>query len=359
MLFRQLYDPETSTYTYLLADEVTREAVIIDPVLEKVERDITLVQELGLELRYALDTHVHADHVTGAGELRNRLGVKTVVSAQADVVCADVAAAHGDAIPFGSHTLEVRATPGHTNGCITYVTSDRKMAFTGDALLIRGSGRTDFQEGDPRTLYRSVHDQILSLPDDTLLYPGHDYQGRTVSSVGEEKLHNPRLGGGKSEAEFVRIMTELALPKPKRIDEAVPANQKCGLVGASSSQGDSRPPASWAPRRSPTGVPEVDATWLARNAEMVRIIDVREPAELLGELGRIPGAELVPLGTLPQAHGHWDREQTIVTVCRSGGRSGNAALQLQAAGFTRVASLAGGMIVYSRQGLPVSYGTAA
>lgn len=235
MLFRQLFDPDTSTYTYLLADRDTKEAVLIDPVREQADRDAALIEELGLTLLYTLETHVHADHVTGGGLLRQRLGSRTVVSRHGGAECADVQVDDGDVIRFGRHALEVRATPGHTDGCVTYVTSDHKMAFTGDALLIRGSGRTDFQQGDARKLYQSVHEQIFSLPDDTLLYPGHDYKGRTVSTVGEEKALNVRFAG-KSEEDFVAIMRALDLPKPRYIDEAVPANLRCGLDDAAMSE---------------------------------------------------------------------------------------------------------------------------
>lgn len=230
MLFRQLFDLESSTYTYLLADEATREAVLIDPVREQLERDTALLRELGLSLRYALDTHVHADHVTALGALREQTGCQTVLAARAGVGCADVGVRHGDVLRFGAHALEVRATPGHTDGCVTYVTGDHRMAFTGDALLIRGCGRTDFQQGDAPTLYRSVHEQIFALPDETLVYPGHDYKGRTVSTVGEEKRWNPRLGGGRSLEEFEAIMRGLGLAYPKKIDEALPANRLCGAV---------------------------------------------------------------------------------------------------------------------------------
>jgi sulfur dioxygenase len=193
MLFRQLFDLESSTYTYILGDELTREAVIIDPVLENVDRDLGLLRDLGLNLRYALDTHVHADHVTALGTLREKTGCQTVLAERAGVGIADVYVKDDDRITFGRYQLEARETPGHTSGCVTYVLGDHSMAFTGDALLIRGSGRTDFQAGDAAALYRSVHDKIFSLPPTCLLYPGHDYKGRTVTSVDEESRLNPRL----------------------------------------------------------------------------------------------------------------------------------------------------------------------
>jgi glyoxylase-like metal-dependent hydrolase (beta-lactamase superfamily II) len=230
VIFRQLFDPETSTYTYLLADERTREAVLIDSVREQIERDRALLRELDLALRYAVETHVHADHVTASGRLREDPGCKVVVSALAGVRNADVLVRDGDRIRAGSVELEARPTPGHTSGCTTYVCHAARMAFTGDALLIRGCGRTDFQGGSPETLYRSVRERIFSLPDDYLLYPGHDYRGRMVTTVAEEKRWNPRLGERKSQDEFVRIMRELKLAYPKKMDVAVPANLESGLL---------------------------------------------------------------------------------------------------------------------------------
>jgi glyoxylase-like metal-dependent hydrolase (beta-lactamase superfamily II) len=230
MIFRQLFDLETSTYSYLLADSETHEAVLIDPVLERFERDTALVRELDLVLRYTLETHVHADHVTAAARMREALGSKVAVGAAAGVHDADLALQDGDTVRFGREALEVRATPGHTNGCVTYVHHAASMAFTGDALLVRGCGRTDFQEGDARMLFRSVRERIFSLPDATLLYPAHDYAGRTVTTVGEEKRFSPRLASSISEPQFVALMAALKLAYPKRIDVAVPANLQCGLV---------------------------------------------------------------------------------------------------------------------------------
>lgn len=226
LIFRQLYDTSgSSTYTYLLADGPGGDAVLIDPVIEMVDRDVKLVEDLGVNLKYVVNTHCHADHVTGSGLIKQRLpGVKSVIAA-ASGAAADVKIGHGDRVEFGDQFLEVRATPGHTNGCVTYVCGDK--VFTGDALLIRGCGRTDFQEGSSENLYESVHTQIFSLPDDTTVYPAHDYKGHRSSTVGEEKKHNPRLT--KTKPEFVEIMANLNLPYPKKIDDALPKNMVCGI----------------------------------------------------------------------------------------------------------------------------------
>lgn len=354
MLFRQLFDAATSTYTYLLADPETKEAVLIDSVIEQVDRDAGLVSELGLKVLYVLETHVHADHVTGAAILKKRLGAKSVVGERSGMPFADVLAKQGDEIRFGKHGLQVRETPGHTNGCLSYVTLDKQMAFTGDALLIRGTGRTDFQQGDARVLYRSVMEQIFTLPDEALVYPGHDYKGRLVSTVGEEKKFNPRVGGGKTEAEFVEIMKNLVLAKPARIDVAVPANLWGGLSPAEIVTGQDHSKSSWAPiSRTSVNVPEIDPAFTHEHHGAVRIVDVREKDEFTGPLGHIAGAELVPLGVVENAAQKWDPQQPVVLVCRSGGRSGKAALVLEAKGFKRVASMRGGMMLWNDQKLPV------
>nr|XP_057941300.1 persulfide dioxygenase ETHE1, mitochondrial isoform X2 [Doryrhamphus excisus] len=227
LLFRQLFESESSTYTYLLADRETKAAVLIDPVLETIDRDLKLIHELGLHLKVAVNTHCHADHITSTGLMKTRLaGLESAISklsgASADILLSD-----GDQIAFGKHYLTVRETPGHTDGCVTLVTQDRHMAFTGDALLIRGCGRTDFQQGCAKRLYNSVHEKIFTLPDQCLIYPAHDYLGQTVSTVGEERMFNPRLT--KSLEEFVNIMDNLNLPKPSKLDISVPANLLCGV----------------------------------------------------------------------------------------------------------------------------------
>src|SRR6185436_18761946 len=224
MIFRQLYDANTSTYTYLIGDDASRQAALIDPVREQLERDLKLLGELQLELRYVLDTHVHADHVTAAGALRERTGAQTV-GGPGGAACSDVKAREGDTLRLGALEIRVLDTPGHTADSLSFVIGDR--VFTGDALLIRGTGRTDFQNGDAGALYDAITQKLFHLPDATRVYPGHDYRGHSESRIGEEKLYNPRLAG-KSRAEFIELMAQLQLPRPARIDEAVPANRACG-----------------------------------------------------------------------------------------------------------------------------------
>lgn len=227
-IFRQLLDYNTFTYTYLLGDKDSKEAVLIDPVLERVDRDVKLAEELGVRIIYGINTHMHADHITGTGELKKRLkNFRSVISKYTSAK-ADVHVDDGQIIQFGKFQLECRSTPGHTDGCMTYVWHEKGIAFTGDALLIRGCGRTDFQQGSPTRLYESCHKKILSLPENFFLFPAHDYNGRTVTTVAEEKKWNLRLT--KSLEEFTKIMNNLNLAPPKYIDEAVPANQNDGIV---------------------------------------------------------------------------------------------------------------------------------
>ena len=354
MIFRQLFDRESCTYTYLLGDEESGEAVLIDPVRENLELYLSLLGEMGPNLRYSLETHVHADHVTASGQLRAETGCQTVVAADTGPPCGDVPVDTDDAIRFGRYMLTARRTPGHTNTCVTYVLGEQGMAFTGDTLMVRGCGRTDFQAGDARALYRSVHAQIFSLPDDTLLYPGHDYKGRTVTTVGEERAFNPRLGGGRTEDQFVAIMAELKLGYPKKMHVAVPANMACGLV-VEEEPDIQIPEGGWAPitRTGEGGAPEVRVSWVGPNRTELRLIDVREPHEWTDELGHVDGAELVPQGTLETACGPWDRDEPIVLICRSGVRSARAARKLEGLGFSRVASMRAGMMGWNQVGYPV------
>ena len=344
LIFRQLFDATSSTYTYLLADRASEQALLIDPVYEQARRDAALVAELGLTLAWTLDTHVHADHVTGASLLRERLGSRIALARATAAEGADRLLEHGDRVEFGARWLSVRATPGHTNGCLSYVLDDESRAFSGDCLLIRGCGRTDFQQGSSHTLYASVHQQLFTLPASCLIYPGHDYNGLTVTSVEEERRYNPRLGGEVSEGDFAGHMHNLNLPHPKKLDIAVPANLRCGRP-----EGDawasSEP--TWARLRNTFGgLWEIEPQALSETAAngRVQILDVREPAEFHGPMGHIPNAQLIPLGALSDNLAALDRERPVVAVCRSGSRSARAVAMLQQAGFAQVANLAGGML---------------
>jgi sulfur dioxygenase len=353
LVFRQLFDQQSSTYTYLLGDSESAEAVLIDPVFEQARRDRALISELGLTLVATLDTHVHADHVTGASLLRQSLGSKVAVSEASGAHGADLFLKHGDRVRFGCRYVEARATPGHTSGCMTYVLDNENMAFTGDTLLIRGCGRTDFQQGSAHNMYQSVHTQIFTLPKDCLLYPAHDYQGRTVTSVGEEKNLNPRLGGALSESDFAGYMNNLNLPHPKQIDVAVPANMECGAPEGDHPSGVP----DWAPvAYTFAGVWEIQPDWLEEHPGEVQILDVREAEEFEGPLGHIEDAILVPLGELVQRTNELDKTRPIISVCRAGGRSTQATVILQKAGFTKVANLAGGMLRWRAEGHAVEGG---
>jgi glyoxylase-like metal-dependent hydrolase (beta-lactamase superfamily II) len=296
-VFRQLFDAASSTYTYLLGDPESRESILIDSVYEQHLRDRALIDELGLKLVSALDTHCHADHVTGAWLMQQATGSRIGLSRRygASVQCADLPLDHGDRLRFGRHHLEVRATPGHTDGCVTLVTEDRGMAFTGDCLLIRGTGRCDFQQGNAATLYRSITQQIFTLPDECLVFPAHDYSGRTMSSVGEERAHNPRIGGAADERDFVGFMENLHLPHPKQIEAALPANLRCGRP----EQGLVPRPAEWGPvRQSYAGLFELEPDWVAEHLDELHVLDVRQREEFDDAPGHIPSAQLIPLSEL-------------------------------------------------------------
>lgn len=339
MILRQLYDHESSTYTYLVADPVTSQAALIDPVAEQLERDLALVRELGLTVALVLDTHVHADHVTAAGALRARTGARTAAS-QRGAPCVDLPLDGGAQLALGELTIEVLATPGHTDDSLCYRAGND--LFTGDTLLIRGCGRADFQNGDARALYRSITGTLFELPDTTVVWPGHDYNGRTSSTIGEEKRHNPRVAG-KSEGEFVAIMDNLGLPPPKKLAVSVLANRACGTVETG---------LFTAAHAATGGYRDLDPAALAAHPGAIAMVDVREPHEFTGELGHVAGSRLVPLATVLDAARDWPRDDELVLICRSGNRSGRAAQALAAAGFTRVMNLAGGMLAWNAAGLP-------
>ena len=226
LIFRPLFEKESSTYTYLLADSITKEAIIIDAVAETQQRDIGLIEELALDLRYIIETHVHADHITSSCPLKQKFtNAKIVLGESNPVACADILIKDGENLEFGNYSIKAMSTPGHTDGCMSYVVGDK--VFTGDALLIRSCGRCDFQGGSAEKLFDSIS-RLFTLPDETYVYPAHDYGGRTVSSIWEEKAFNEMIGGGVDKAEFVRRVNEMELSLPAKIHVAVPANQVCG-----------------------------------------------------------------------------------------------------------------------------------
>jgi glyoxylase-like metal-dependent hydrolase (beta-lactamase superfamily II)/rhodanese-related sulfurtransferase len=344
MIFRQLFDSTSGTYTYLLASRRGGEALIIDPVLERVERYLQLVRELDLRLVKAVDTHLHADHVTGLGALRDRTHCITVMGehTQADVVSMRVA--EGDHIDIEGVRLDVLYTPGHTDDSYSYLLGDR--VFTGDTLLIRGTGRTDFQNGDPRAQYDSIFNKLMKLPDETLVYPAHDYKGETVSTIGEEKSFNPRLKV-KSIDEYVDLMNNLNLPNPKMMDVAVPANIHVGLRQEEIAR------KGWA-------LSATEAMAL-RGAKEVAIVDLREKGER-EKHGVIPGSLHAPYPDLVEnisAGGmlHELAEATgkrIVFYCAYGERSAMAVQAAQDAGLKTACHIEGGIDAWKKVNGPLA-----
>ena len=358
LIFRPLFDAASSTYTYLLGDAASRRAVIIDTVFEQHWRDRALIDELGLELVAVLDTHCHADHVTGAWLMQQATGCLIGISKHyGDALQgADLRLDHGERVAFGTRHLGVRATPGHTDGCLAYVLDDQSMVFTGDSLMIRGAGRCDFQQGNAHTLYRSITTQIFSLPDDCLVLPGHDYSGRTMSTVGEERAHNPRIGGQADERDFVGFMENMQLPHPKKIDIALPANMRCGKPD----DGKAPSAADWGPvRQSYAGLLEIEPEWVAEHLDEVQLLDVRQREEFDERLGRIRGAQCIALNELKDRIGEISADRPVVTVCHAGTRSSQATVILRQSGFARVANLRGGMLLWQQTGLPVQGGSDA
>lgn len=341
MIFRQLFDTSSSTYTYLLADAEHGQALLIDPVFSQAGRDLALISELGLKLTLVVDTHAHADHVTAAWLLKQKTGCRIASARVIDAEHVDLPLDDGQTFGVAGITLRAIATPGHTNGCMSYVLEDQSMVFTGDTLLIRGCGRSDFQQGSATKLYHSITGRLFSLPDDCLVYPGHDYQGRTVSSIGEEKAFNVRVGGGANETDFVEFMQALKLPHPKLIDEAVPANLRSGCP----EDGKLPPMPDWADIRvTYAGVPEITADWLEAHLDEVTVLDVRLDDEVKDCPVAASLTDLhIPLDQLRERVAEVPRDKPVVALCRSGRRSAMAATILREAGFDKVASLKRGL----------------
>ena len=344
MIFRQLFDSMSGTYSYLLASRHGGEALIIDPVLERVDRYLQLVRELDLRLVKAVDTHLHADHVTGLGELRDRTRCITVMGehSRADVVSMRVA--EGDRIEIEGLRLDVLYTPGHTDDSYSFLLADR--VFTGDTLLIRGTGRTDFQNGDPRAQYDSIFNKLMKLPDETLVYPAHDYKGETVSTIGEEKFFNPRLKV-RSVDEYVDLMNNLKLPNPKMMDVAVPANMHVGLRQQDIAR------RGWA-------LSATDAVALCGRTD-VAMVDLREKSER-DKQGIIPGSLHAPYADLPATLGaggmlHELAAATgkrVVFYCAFGERSAMAVQAAQDAGLKSACHIEGGIAAWKNADGPLA-----
>jgi glyoxylase-like metal-dependent hydrolase (beta-lactamase superfamily II)/rhodanese-related sulfurtransferase len=352
MFFKQLFDPISSTYTYLIADDASHEAVLIDPVIEQVERDLQVLREHGLVLKHVLETHVHADHITASLALKQATGSQTVVPNDCMAQGYDRMVGDNDVILFGQQEILVIATPGHTAGSVSYFWRDR--VFTGDTLLIGGCGRTDFQNGSAAALWNSITQKLFTLDDQVLVYPGHDYKGRRVSSIGEEKQFNTRLAG-KSEREFIDTMNNLNLPLPKRIHEAVPANL---LGGAALPSLSGRSEIAGA-TNSANALRSVSVQQLSAIAasENINLIDVRTPGEF--STLKIEGSVNIPFERLDPAAllGQFGADAPLFCICQTGTRSQLAAERLRAAGFTRVTHVDGGTNAWAAAGLPLAQGS--
>jgi sulfur dioxygenase len=345
MLFRQMFDQTSGTYSYLLASRRGGEALIIDPVLEKVDRYLQLVRELDLKLVKAVDTHMHADHITGLGALRDKTHCITVMGEQSKADVVSIRLADGDKLTIEGLALDVLYTPGHTDDSYSFVMADR--VFTGDTLLIRGTGRTDFQNGDPRAQYDSIFGRLLKLPDATLVYPAHDYKGDTVSTIGEEKTYNPRLQV-KSVDEYVALMNNLKLSNPKMMDVAIPANMKVGLHQEEVAR------RGWA-------ITAQQGLGLVGKPD-IALIDLREKSERERH-GLIPGSLHVPYPTLQESIGAGgmlnelakSTGKRLVFYCAFGERSAMAVQAAQDARLTSACHLQGGLAAWKTAGGPVSH----
>lgn len=334
----QLFDPASCTYTYLLIDQDSRQAIIIDPVDELIERDLSVIRQYGAKVVYCVETHAHADHVTSAGKLAEHTGAKTAAPAGCAITTATLQLQHLDELNFGVQTLKALHTPGHTAGSMSFVWANN--VFTGDTLLINGCGRTDFQSGSASDLYKSISQQLFTLADETIVWPGHDYQGRTQSTIGQEKNNNTRLAG-KTEQEFITIMDSLNLPKPKLIDVAVPANLTSGLRHDADGIGKSRLFEQEAQGYAGDISPELAYAWL--QSEQAIMVDVRTDAEREW-VGFVPGAIAIAWKQWPgmSMNAQFDEMiketvqpgQKVMLLCRSGVRSVAAAKRATELGIT-------------------------
>lgn len=362
MLFKQLFDKESCTYTYLIADLSNKEAVFIDPVDTQLDLYLDLLKKHDLNLKYSLETHVHADHVTASGQLRQKAGAKTAVSSLCGAGSADIQIQDGDSFEFGKNeSIKVIATPGHTPGSISFLWRDR--VFTGDSLLINGCGRTDFQAGNVADQYDSITQRLFTLPDDTIVYPGHDYKGRWISNIAQERTNNSRLAD-KSKEEFIEIMNNLNLPKPKLIDMAVPANRYCGIDEELANQtAEERTEGSDPVRQNAsmqdlinaakqriTEIEPAKAKEIINNSS-VCLLDVREEHEFIN--GHLDNAILIPRGELefkidkqPELS---NKSAAIIVYCAGGNRGALATDTLQNMGYTNVMSIAGGYQAWKQQ----------
>jgi sulfur dioxygenase len=348
MIFKQLFDQVSGTYSYLLADDRTREAVLIDSVYEQHERDLALIRELELQLLCCIETHCHADHVTGAWLMQRTTGANILAGANTGIQPLDRALCDGAAITFGERSLSVIETPGHTEGCISLLLDGGSMVFTGDSLLIRGCGRTDFQNGSAHKLYHSIKHKLFRLSPNCIVYPGHDYAGRTASTIGEELRLNPRIGGEANENDFVGYLDNMSLPHPKKLDIAVPANMRAGQPNE-----DQLPKSpTWAPVVTTySGILEISPQWVAGHRADVHILDVRTRHETDEEQARIPDAQLIPIDELRSRIDEVPRDKPVLTICRAGKRSVLAFTILRAAGWEQVANINGGLLRWQAEGL--------
>lgn len=343
----QLFDPASSTYTYILVDEASREALIIDPVDEQLQRDLQVLREQGLKLVWAIETHAHADHITSAGLLAEHAGARTAAPEACQIGTASVQLSDGQVLTFGGQQLRCLHTPGHTAGsmCFVWESEGARHVFTGDTLLINGCGRTDFQSGSAEAMYRSLTQVLFALPDDTIVWPGHDYQGRTHSTIGQERLSNARVAG-KSLREFIDTMQQLNLPKPQRIDEAVPANLTSGL--RHDAGGDAM--AQVQPADGYAGDVSPQLAWAWVQAGEAVLVDVRTDAERAW-VGFVPGAEALAWKQWPDMAMNPDFDagiqalgaggKKLVLLCRSGVRSVAAAQRATELGLQAYNILAG------------------